>query len=149
MLCKKDSFPYNLLKNMQDIYGDFFNYSKLQNELRVWYTLCESTDKGPIEIMNYFSEMNLKNGFSEVYKLAQIISTIPTKTASVERSFSSLKRIHTYCRSTQTQERMNNLSIISIEKELVFKLRANRNKFYDDVIKKFTEKERRVEFEFK
>lgn len=146
---KKDNFPYNLLKNMQDIYGDFFNYCKLQNELRVWYNLSESTDKSPIEIMNYFSEMNLKCGFSEVYKLAQLISTIPTTTASVERSFSSLKRIHTYCRSTQTQERMNNLSIISIEKELVFKLRTNRNKFYEDVIKKFTEKERRVEFEFK
>jgi len=84
-----------------------------------------------------------------VYKLAQLISTIPTTTASVERSFSSLKRIHTYCRSTQTQESMNNLSIISIEKEMVFKLRANRNKFYEDVINKFIEKERRIEFEFK
>ena len=93
--------------------------------------------------------MSLNSGFSEVYKLAQLISTIPTTTASVERSFSSLKRIHTYCRSTQTQERMNNLSIISIEKESVFKLRANRNKFYEDIINKFIEKERRVEFEFK
>lgn len=99
--------------------------------------------------MNYLSEMSLNSGFSEVYKLAQLISTIPTTTASVERSFSSLKRIHTYCRLTQTQERMNNLSIISIENELVFKLRANRNKFYEDIIKKFIEKERRVEFEFK
>jgi len=44
---------------------------------------------------------------------------------------------------------MNNLSIISIEKELVFKLRANRNKFYEDIMNKFIEKERRVEFEFK
>ena len=99
--------------------------------------------------MNYLSEMSLNSGFSEVYKLAQLISTIPTSTASVERSFSSLKRIHTYCRSTQTQERMNSLNVISIEKELVFKLRANRNKFYEDVINKFTEKEGRIEFEFK
>jgi hypothetical protein len=67
----------------------------------------------------------------------------------VERSFSSLKRIHTYCRSTQTQERINSLNVISIEKKLVFKLRANRNKFYEDVINKFTEKKRRIEFEFK
>jgi len=28
---KKDNFPSNLLKNLQDIYGDFFNYGKLQN----------------------------------------------------------------------------------------------------------------------
>jgi len=100
---KKDNFPSNLLKNVQGIYGDFFNYGKLQNELHVWYTLSESADKNPIEIMNYLSEMSLNSGFSEVFKLAQLISTIPTTTASVERSFSSLKRIHTYCRSTQTQ----------------------------------------------
>jgi len=36
----------------------------------------------------------------------------------------------------KTQETMNNLSIISIEKELIFKLRTNKNKFYEDVIKK-------------
>lgn len=96
--------------------------------------------------MNYFSEMNLKYGFSEVYKLAQLISTIPTTTASVERSFSSLNRIHTYCRSTQTQKRMNNLSIISIEKELVFKLRTNKNKFYEDVIKNLLRKRKELNF---
>ncbi|XP_022182214.1 zinc finger MYM-type protein 1-like [Myzus persicae] len=90
---ESDNFPSNLLKNLQDIYGDFFNYGKLQNELHVWYTLNESSDKSPIEIMNYLSEMSLISGFSEVYKLAQLISTIPTTTASVERSFSSLKRI--------------------------------------------------------
>jgi hypothetical protein len=146
---KKDNFPSNLIKNLQDIYGDFFNYGKLQNEFHVWYTLNESSDKSSIEIMNYLSEMSLNSGFAEVYKLAQLISTILTSTASVERSFSFLKRIHTYCRSTQTQERMNSLSVISIEKELVFKLRVNKNKFYEDVINKFTEKERRIEFEFK
>lgn len=30
-----------------------------------------------------------------------------------------------------------------------FKLRANRNTFYEDITNKFIEKERRVEFEFK
>lgn len=146
---KKENFPIHLIKKLQEIYGNYFNYGKLQNEFLVWYTLNESAEKGPIEIMNYLSEMCLKSGFSEVYKLAQLISTIPTTTASIERSFSSLKRIHTYCRSTQTQEGMNNLSLISIEKELLFTLRTNKNQFYENVIKKFVEKERRIEFEFK
>jgi hypothetical protein len=67
----------------------------------------------------------------------------------MERSFSSLKRINTYCRLIQTQEKMNNLSIISIDKELIFKQKANGNKFYEDVINKYIKKERRIEFEFK
>jgi len=39
----------------------------------------------PIEIINYFSKMNLNSEFSEVGIIN--IYTIPTTTASVEKSF--------------------------------------------------------------
>lgn len=94
--------------------------------------------------MNNLSEINLKNGVAEVYQLAQLISTILSTTYTVERSFSSLKIIYTYCRSTQTQDRMKNLSLTSIEKELLFRIRLNKDKFYGDVIKKINEEERRI-----
>jgi hypothetical protein len=65
-------FLSNLLKNVLDIYGNFFNYGKLQNKLHIWYTLNESSDKRPIEIMNYVSDMSLISGFSKVYELTQL-----------------------------------------------------------------------------
>jgi len=93
--------------------------------------------------------MGLKSGFFEVYKSAKLILSIPKTTTSAERSFLSLKIINKYCRRIQKQDRMNNLSIISIEKELFFKLRTNKNKCYEDFIQKNIEIVRRVKFEFK
>jgi hypothetical protein len=45
--------------------------------------------------------------------------TIPSSTATAERSFSAMKRIHTCCRGTQTQERLCGLSLLAIEKILI------------------------------
>ena len=65
------------------------------------------------------------------------ILTIPVSVATAERSFSKLKLIKSYLRSTMSQERLNGLAIISIERELV------RNLDYDNLIKEFIEKEGR------
>ena len=54
--------------------------------------------------------------------------------ATAERSFSKLKLIKTYLRSTMGQERLNGLALLSIEKDL-----ANRIS-YDKVIDKFAHK---------
>ena len=44
--------------------------------------------------------------------------TLPVSVASGERSFSKLKLIKTYLRSTLTQERLVGLSTLSIKKEI-------------------------------
>jgi len=56
-----------------------------------------------------FNKLDL--GLKEVYKLAKLIATIPSITASAERTFSALKRIKKYCRSTQGQDRLSSISI--------------------------------------
>ena len=43
---------------------------------------------------------------------------MPITVASGERSFSKLKLIKTYLRSTVSQERLNSLSMLSIESEI-------------------------------
>ena len=46
----------------------------------------------------------------------------PLLGASGERSFSKLKLIKTYLRSTMTQERLSDLAILSIEKKLLYEV---------------------------
>jgi hypothetical protein len=64
----------------------------------------------------------LQVAFKEMYKLAELIMSIPSSTATVERSSSDVKRIHTCCRGTQTQERLCGLSILAVEKTFIKQL---------------------------
>ena len=56
--------------------------------------------------------------FSEVVKLVKIFMIIPITTATAERSFSSLRRLKTYLRSTMTQCRLNNILLLHCHKEM-------------------------------
>ncbi|XP_021985488.1 zinc finger MYM-type protein 1-like [Helianthus annuus] len=49
----------------------------------------------------------------------KVLLTIPVTVASAERSFSKLKLLKTYLRSTMSQERLNRLATISIESEIL------------------------------
>ncbi|XP_040077567.1 zinc finger MYM-type protein 1-like [Ixodes scapularis] len=54
----------------------------------------------------------------EVVKLLQIAMTIPVTSCSSERSFSCLRRVKTYLRSTMGQARLNHTALLHCHKEL-------------------------------
>ena len=55
---------------------------------------------------------------SEVCVLLRLIPVIPSTNAVSERSFSALRRIKTYLRSTMSQDRLNQLLVLHMHKEL-------------------------------
>ena len=57
--------------------------------------------------------------FPNAWIAYRILLTIPVTVASVERSFSKLKLIKSYLRSTMSQDRLNGLAMLSIEKDMV------------------------------
>lgn len=63
--------------------------------------------------------------FSEVVKLAKILMTIPVSTATAERSFSALRRLKTYLRTTMTQQRLNNVALAHCHKEKLDMVKMN------------------------
>jgi hypothetical protein len=66
--------------------------------------------------------------------------TIPASSASVEHSFSTLKRVKSYARNIQTDGRLWNLSFISTEKDLLTRLKQENT--FVDIIETFLKKER-------
>ena len=67
-------------------------------------------------IADVFKELSpLKEAFPTLLRLLQIALTICVSSASCERSFSALKRIKTYLRSTMHEERLVNLAVLSVE----------------------------------
>eukprot|EP00731_Ephydatia_muelleri_P034131 Em0048g7a len=78
-----------------------------------------------------------KDVFPNLQTALQILLTMPVSVASCETSFSKLKIIKTYLRSTMAQERLGNLAILSIEKEVF------NSVDFDQIIDQFAEKKSR------
>ena len=73
-------------------------------------------DQKKIEVLDYLKMMD--SCFPNVWIAYRILLTISVTVASVERRFSKLKLIKSYIRSTMSQERLNGLAILSIEKHM-------------------------------
>ena len=60
----------------------------------------------------------MKSAFPDAVRFFQLVLTLPVSSAQAERSFSSMKRVTNYLRSTMSQQRLTNLCLLSIEREL-------------------------------
>lgn len=84
---------------------------------------------------------SLASSFPEVITACFLFLTLPVTTATAERSFSKLKLIKNYLRTSMGQERLSDLSVLSIEAENLEKLKSSSA--MDDLINKFAEKKAR------
>lgn len=76
--------------------------------------------------------------FPNLNNLLRIIVTLPMTSCSVERLFSTSGRIKTHLRTSMCTGRVNNLALLSFEKELCESLD------YDEIISVFNTKPRRL-----
>ena len=90
-----------------------------------------------IDILNFIKSYREEGGFQAVWVTYRILLTILVTVASAERSFSKLKLIKTYLRTTMSQERLNGLAMISIENGYLDKLN------FDNLIEEFASKNAR------
>lgn len=141
-------FPEEGFLSLKQSYGKFFDFSSLRGELSVLYKDSEMHKDTVVKLHQYLTEEGLVPVFPELHKLVLLIITIPASSSSAERSFSAMKRIKSYLRNTQGQERLSSLALLSIEKSLLATLRQ-RPSFYDDVIDIFARKNRRIELVYK
>ena len=72
--------------------------------------------------------------------LLQVSLTLVVSTAQCERSFSALKRIKTYLRTTMSEQRLTDIPVLSMEKDLADSLS------FDDILQEFegTDKNRSI-----
>ena len=86
------------------------------------------------------SLLPLVEAFPNLVKLIRIAMTIAVSTAQCERTFSTLKLVKSYLRSTMGETRLTDLAVLSIEKELS----CNIN--FDEVVTEFAgvDKNRRI-----
>ena len=67
------------------------------------------------EMLVRMHENDLFDMFPEFSTVVHILTVIPATSCSAERSFSALRRLKTYLRSTMGQQRVSNIALINIE----------------------------------
>ena len=72
-----------------------------------------------MELLKYIFQFKPESCLSEVVKLLMMNGVFAVSSASVERSFSCLKRVKTYLRTTMGQNRLSCLCRISIHKDFL------------------------------
>ena len=128
---------------------DFLSPSALKPLVSL-YNICEkvvtmkatlakgSLEKKKLDSTNdvFLSLLPLTEAYPNLVRLIRIALTIAVSTAQCERSFSTLRLIKNYLRSTMCEERLSDLAILSIEKEMCDKINV------DEVISEFGQVDR-------
>lgn len=111
--------PFELdLKAALSLYDDF-EYDSLHAQLLVLRNVFKEAD--PVSVSDICATLNATEGTSqllnEVARFIQLVLVVPANSASAERSFSTLRRLKTYLRSTVGQPRLNHLMLLNIHKQ--------------------------------
>lgn len=112
-------------KHLQTILSDGedcdVNGTDLFDELRVFSPMLPSGSH-PAGALSFITKRGYVDTFPNVFVALRILLTLPVSVASGERSFSKLKLIKTYLRSTLSQEHLNGLEILAIENDILSKM---------------------------
>ena len=96
--------------------------AKLKQQLPQFFDLCDLkkiSSRGAIGAAAVLTSLEAvtRSIFSEVEKLVSLILCLPISAASAERSFSSLRRMKTWMRSTMSQRRLTQMAILSVHRD--------------------------------
>ena len=83
-------------------------------------------------MFTFFTLVYLETCNLNVKILITILCTLPVTTCSAERSFSVLKRTKSPLQSTMTTERLTELSLLSIHRDIKIDINAAINEFGRD-----------------
>ncbi|XP_045210891.2 uncharacterized protein LOC123562315 [Mercenaria mercenaria] len=144
--CVKNRFDqpgYKVFRNVEEllikaVQSEFGNYSdefmfvtqfyekdinkdSLKVQLETLKTYFAQQDSGSINLSDIFEYLRklkppMRSIYSEVVTLVKILLVIPATNATSERTFSALRRIKTYLRSSMTQARLNSLMTMHVHK---------------------------------
>ena len=117
-VCLSEEVTENHFSTVAEFYK--VNLELLKCEHRLFRKFVESHPEYSVKTATDLVEILFQHELSEIIPLfssmATIFACIPASSCSAERSFSTLRRLKTYIRSTMGQKRVSNLAILNIER---------------------------------
>jgi len=134
----------NVDKEFEDVltfYGDDFDHYELATQIKLLSPMAKEsrielnafTIHDLIKVVKSF-KTSKKKLINQVIILLKLLIVAPATNAVSERSFSSLKRLKTYMRSTTSDARLNHLMLLHVHKDRAENLNLN------NVAKRFVNK---------
>ena len=113
-----EDFEEPLGKVLQ-LYKDNFKGEKLKVQLETLMYFPESTIDNVKELVEFVQSLSAttKSFVPQVTVLAKILLVMPATNAVSERSFSAMKRVKTFLRSTTSDYRLNHLMVLHVHKD--------------------------------
>ena len=104
---------------VETMWKDDLNFAMLDSQLSILASKFQSSGSvGLADIMAYVTALPAHGAYmSEVMVLLKLILVAPATNATSERSFSALRRLKTYLRSTMSQQRLNHCAMLNIMRE--------------------------------
>ena len=156
-LFRKDFFCSCSELELKELYTYIYNIypsleiCKLQSQFEVYYERDLFYEECLFKVIEKLNEDNLKEEFSEVIKLAQILITIPINLTDAKKKFSSMKTlIKKHC-NKMVNNKLTALGILLIEKNMISgKENQETNNFQKKVVENFIrQKPRKMDFFYK
>ncbi|RVE46777.1 hypothetical protein evm_008561 [Chilo suppressalis] len=129
------------LRKYMDEVSKFYEIEGITSEAELWRTFWvnKQEDFEDLEITELIQQSECF--YPQVKTALEILLAMPYSTATIERSFSTLRRVKTWLRSTMIEDRLNGLCLLSVHKKLV---NSMGDSFTEDVINRFAEDPRKL-----
>lgn len=119
ILCAVSKQPILIPESLRTLYQHEFTWGSLEVQLKLVSQLIHEAKLTTIsEFASWLKASTSRPYLSEVERLVGLILTLPATNAASERTFSTLKRVKTYLRSTMSQQRLNALLMLHTYKDL-------------------------------
>lgn len=131
------------LREITQFYGTDIEGSMLRIQSQTLATHFKDKSQVTLQdIVAYFKELSPpeRQIYSEVLTILNLVLVNPSTNSVSERSFSAMRRIKTYLRSTISQQRLNNIMVLHIHKDKTDKLSLI------DVANEFVNSEHRLSY---
>lgn len=129
-------------EDINSLYGNIL--PNFMAEADTWYDVWKN-EESPVEFLQYADLICHATPFyPSVAEAIKICLTLPATTCSIERTFSTLRRVKTWNRSTMGDGRLSGLCMLSVHRK---RLQENAE-FIDLIINRFGQQPRRLYFLF-
>lgn len=136
---------YEQFVNIVNVINTFYDeIDNFQEEALAWYYHCinSSINSKELSLLDVLQHCQF---YPAVQNALQLVIALPPTTCTIERSFSTLRRVKTWLRSTMSEKRLDGLCMMSVHRDFIKK---NKLSFIENVISEFSKNVRNLNFAF-